>query len=62
MADTRIKPHAQQQLAHARRDAQTRLFRRNQGIGLLLLAAAILVWWIFHAHHAWLFPAGWTRP
>lgn len=62
MSDTRIKPHAQQQLARTRRSAQVRLFRRNQGIGLLLLAIAILVWWIFHTHQAWLFPAGWARP
>jgi hypothetical protein len=29
---------------------------------LLIIAAAILVWWLFHTNPRWIFPPGWWRP
>ena len=43
MVQTRIKPHYQQVAEKARRREQTRVYRRNQVFGLLLVAAAILL-------------------
>ena len=62
MADRRIKPYLQQQAERERRAEQTRLFRRNQTLGLVIVAAAILVWWLFHTNPGWIFPTGWWRP
>jgi hypothetical protein len=62
MVQTRIKPHLQEQAEKARRAEQTRVFRRNQVFGLVLVAAAILVWWLFRTNPAWIFPPGWWRP
>jgi hypothetical protein len=42
MVQTRIKPYLQQVAEKARRAEQTRVYRRNQVFGLLLVAAAIL--------------------
>ena len=61
MVDTRIKPHHEQLAEHERRLAQRRTFVRNQTIGLLLVAAMILVWWLFHTNPKWIFPPGWWR-
>jgi hypothetical protein len=61
MVETRIKPHSQQIAEKAARDAQRRLFRRNQVFGLLLVAAAILAWRLFHTDPRWIFPPGWWR-
>jgi hypothetical protein len=44
------------------RPSSGRLYRRNQAIGLAILAAAICVWWLFHTYPAWIFPPGWWRP
>ena len=53
----------QQQVAEdERREIQRRAFRRNQVFGLLIIAAAILVWWLFHTNPKWIFPPGWWRP
>ena len=41
---TRIKPYLQQVAEKARRAEQTRVYRRNQVFGLVLMAVAILVW------------------
>lgn len=60
--DSRIKPHAQKQDEIARRAEQTRVFRRNQVFGLLIVAAAVIGWTLFHTNPAWIFPAGWWRP
>ncbi len=50
------------QLEHQqRRDEQGRVFRRNQAIGLLLLALVALVYRLLHAPSGWIFPAGWWR-
>jgi hypothetical protein len=62
MVQTRIKPYRQQVAEQTRRAEQTRLFRRNQVIGLLILAAAIVLWSLFHTNPAWIFPPGWWRP
>jgi hypothetical protein len=61
MADTRIKPYLEQQPEDARRTGQQRQFRRNQVFGLVLLAAIICAWWLFHASRGWIFPPGWWR-
>jgi hypothetical protein len=61
MVETRIKPYAEQEAERERRAEQLRLTRRNQALGLLLVAAAILAWWLFHTNPAWIFPLGWWR-
>jgi hypothetical protein len=62
MVQTRIKPYLQQVAEKARRDEQRRAFQRNQVLGLVLVALAILVWWLFHTNPKWIFPPGWWRP
>jgi hypothetical protein len=47
--------------AEARRDGQRKRYKRNQVFGLLLIATAILVWWLFHTNSGWIFPSGWWR-
>jgi len=61
MADRRIKPYLEQVEARERREKQHQLYRRNQAIGLLILAAAICVWWLFRTKPGWVFPTGWWR-
>jgi len=62
MVETRIKPHYQQVAEEARRVRERRAYRRNQVFGLLLVAAAILLWRLFHTNSQWIFPPGWWRP
>jgi len=62
MVERRIKPYEQQVAEHERREVQRRAFRRNQVFGLLIIAAAILAWWLFHTNPKWIFPPGWWRP
>jgi hypothetical protein len=62
MVETRIKPYRQQVEEQARRVEQRRVYRRNQVFGLLLVAAAILAWWLLHTNPKWIFPPGWWRP
>jgi hypothetical protein len=62
MVQTRIKPHYQQVAEKGRRAEQTRVYRRNQILGLVLVAVAILLWWLFHTNPKWIFPPGWWRP
>jgi hypothetical protein len=62
MVERRIKPYDEQLAEDLRRDEQRRLFRRNQTFGLLIIAAGILVWWLFHTNPKWIFPPGWWRP
>jgi hypothetical protein len=45
----------------ARRDALRMSFHRNQAIGLLLAAAAVLLYRLLHTPSGWLFPQGWWR-
>jgi hypothetical protein len=62
MVQTRIKPYYQQVAEKARRAEQMRVYRRNQALGLVLVAAAILLWWLFRTNPKWIFPPGWWRP
>jgi hypothetical protein len=62
MVQTRIKPYNQQVAEQTRRERQTRAFRRNRTFGLVLVAAAILAWALFHTNPQWIFPQGWWRP
>jgi len=62
MVESRIKPFPQAQAEQAQRAHQTRIFRRNQLFGLLLIAAAILAYWLLHTNPRWIFPPGWWRP
>jgi hypothetical protein len=62
MVERFIKPYYQQVAEKERRAAQTRVYRRNQVFGVLLVAAAILAWWLLHTNPKWIFPAGWWRP
>ena len=61
MVETRIKPYLQQAAETARRREQRRIYHRNQVFGLLIVAALILVWWLFHTNSKWIFPPGWWR-
>jgi ferric-dicitrate binding protein FerR (iron transport regulator) len=61
MVDRRIKPFKQQQAEKAAREEQARVFRRNQVFGLLIVAAAIVAWWLWHTNPKWIFPQGWWR-
>jgi hypothetical protein len=62
MVQTRIKPYSQQVAEAVRREQQRRVYRRNQVFGVVLVAAAILVWWLIHTNPKWIFPPGWWRP
>ena len=62
MVQARIKPYDQQVAEQARRAEQTRVYQRNQALGLVLVAAAICLWWLFHTNPKWIFPPGWWRP
>ena len=61
MVETRIKPFNEQEAEQARRAEQRRVFRRNQVFGLVLVAAAICLWWLLHTNPKWIFPPGWWR-
>ncbi|MGP8271037.1 MAG: hypothetical protein ACLQLH_13285 [Terracidiphilus sp.] len=61
MVQTRIKPYYQQVAEKANRAEQLRNFMRNQAFGLVIVAAAILIWWLFHTNPKWIFPQGWWR-
>jgi hypothetical protein len=61
MVDFPKKPYNVQQDRIALRDAQRRAFHRNQAIGLLLAAGAVLAWRLLHTPTGWLFPQGWWR-
>ncbi len=59
--ESRTRPHLEQKAAEQERAAQTRQFARNQALGLVLLAMAVLIWWLLHGNLRWLFPPGWWR-
>jgi hypothetical protein len=61
VVQTRIKPYDQQVAEKSRRVEQRRIFRRNQAMGLVMVAGAILLWWLFHTNPKWIFPQGWWR-
>jgi len=62
MVQMRIKPHDQQVAERVRRAEQTRVFRRNQVFGLLIVAGAIFGYWLVRTKPGWVLPAGWWRP
>lgn len=62
MVETRIKPYLEQVAEQERREEQRRATTRNQVFGLLIVAGAILAWWLFHTNPRWIFPPGWWRP
>jgi hypothetical protein len=62
LVDRRIKPYFEEQAELERRAEQSRVYRRNQAIGLVLVAVAILVFWLFRTDPKWIIPAGWWRP
>jgi len=62
MVQTRIKPYAQEAAEKTARLAQQRVYRRNQVMGLLLVAAVILFLWLLRTNPKWIFPPGWWRP
>jgi hypothetical protein len=62
MKQARIKPFFQQVAETARRREQLWAYRRNQVFGLLLVAAAILLWCLLRTNPRWIFPPGWWRP
>jgi hypothetical protein len=62
LVQTRIKPYVQEVAEKARRRQQQRVFRRNQVFGLVLVAAAILLFWLLRTNPKWIFPPGWWRP
>jgi hypothetical protein len=59
--DNKLESYSVLQERNARRDAQRKAFHRNQAIGLLLAAAAVLTWRLLHTPSGWLFPPGWWR-
>jgi hypothetical protein len=61
VVERRIKPYFEEQAELGRRAEQTRVYRRNQAIGLVLAAVAILVFWLFRTRSGWIFPTGWWR-
>jgi hypothetical protein len=62
MVQTRIKPYFQEAAEKARRLEQQLIFRRNQVLGLVLVAGAILISWLLRTNPKWIFPQGWWRP
>jgi hypothetical protein len=62
MVERSIKPYAEQLAEKQRRQEQREAFRRNQTFGLLIIAGAMLTWWLFHTNPKWIFPLGWWRP
>lgn len=59
--DNRIESLDVQQSRSARREAQSRHFRRNQAIGLLLFALAIFAWRLIQAPAGSIFAPGWWQ-
>jgi hypothetical protein len=61
MALKPTKPHFPEAPPKTRRERQREIYLRYQVFGLLLVAAAILVWGLLHTHPTWIFTAGWWR-
>lgn len=62
MTEPPVQPHLERIAQQERRERQRRQYRRNQVFGLLIFAALIVTWWLFHTNPAWIFPPGWWRP
>ena len=50
-----------QQQRKGRRDQQRQHFRRNQAIGLLVAAGAVLIYRLLRTPSGWIFPHGWWK-
>ncbi|HUX44520.1 MAG TPA: hypothetical protein VMV57_07195 [Terracidiphilus sp.] len=61
MVERRITPYKEQVAADEARAALRRAAVRNQAVGLVMLAGAVLAWWLVHTSPGWIFPAGWWR-
>ena len=59
--NNQLESYDSRQQRQTRRETQRRLFHRNQAIGLLLAAAAVLAWRLLHTPAGWLFPPGWWK-
>ena len=59
--NNKMESYAVQQERSTRREVQRQFFRRNQAIGLLIAAAAVLIYRLLHIPSGWLFPTGWWR-
>jgi hypothetical protein len=59
--DDRLVGYDIQQQRKARRELQRKAFHRNQAIGLLLAAGAVLAYRLLHTPSGWIFPQGWWR-
>jgi hypothetical protein len=62
MVQSRIKPYYQEVAERTARERQQRVYRRNEVVGVLLVAAAVLLVWLLRTNPAWIFPPGWWRP
>jgi hypothetical protein len=62
MVQSRIKPYYQEEAERTARERQQGIYRRNQVIGLVLVAAAVLLVWLLRTNPKWIFPPGWWRP
>jgi hypothetical protein len=62
VVERRIKPHYQEVAEKAARGVELRRYRRNQAFGLVLVAAAILLFRLLRTNPKWIFPPGWWRP
>jgi hypothetical protein len=61
VVNRRIQPYFEKKAAQEQRALQAHVFRRNQALGLVALAALVCLWWVYHTNPAWLFPRGWWR-
>lgn len=59
MVERRIKPYDVQKAEDEARETQRRAAMRNQAVGMVMLAAVALAWWLVHTNPGWVFPAGW---
>jgi hypothetical protein len=62
MVDRRIKPHYELVAEQEAERQQRHAFRRNQAIGLVILAALVCLVWLLRTNPAWLFTPNWWRP
>jgi hypothetical protein len=56
-----VEDQALRREGRERRDEQRLAFHRNQAVGLLVLAGAVLVYRLLHTPPGWILPAGWWR-
>ena len=61
MVERHIKSREENEAERRGHEAERFRFRRNQTLGLVLLAIVICVVWLLRTNPAWIFPAGWWR-